>query len=695
MDRLMDQEKLKGILDSEIDNSLGYIQTDTTDERSKALEYYNREPYGNEVEGRSQIVTGEVAEVVDGALPQLLRVFTQSDEMVRFEPKSQGDEEKAKQATEYVNWVLNHDNEGVILFHNWFKDALLQKNGIVKVYWDEQVDVTKEEYKNLSEEELAVLLADEAVEVVSQEIIPSDDPLFNNIDPLTGAMIPVNFYNVKLKKTTKTGKVIVENVPPEEFLISKKARTIADSPFVAHRRLITRSELIAMKFAKDVVETLPTWSDLTYTQERTARFSNGENPDDNNTIDPSMEEIEVYECYIKADMDGDGIAELRKVFYAGREILDDKEIDFVPFASICPIPMPHKFYGHSLADRTMDLQLIKSTVTRQILDNLYLTNNARMGVVEGQVNLDDMLTVTAGGVVRIKNPNAIVPLTVPATASQSFPMLQYLDSVQSKRTGVNDAQQGLDPNILQNATATAVAAVQSAAAGKIEMIARLFAETGVKDLFQKILQLLCKYQDKARVIRLRGKYITIDPREWTNGFDVSINVGLGTGNKQEQMAMVAMVLQKQEQILGSQGYNNPLVTITQYRQTLGRFIEAAGYKDSSEFFKEIPPELEQQIANPQPQQAPVDPAVQAYMAQAQAQMQIDQAKAQQQMALEQQKAEADLMLQQQKAQAEIQLKREKAMADLELKTAEFQAEAQLKAMQVGAQLTNTPNIPNL
>jgi hypothetical protein len=146
----MDQEKLKGILDSEIDNSLGYIQTDTTDERSKALEYYNREPYGNEVEGRSQIVTGEVAEVVDGALPQLLRVFTQSDEMVRFEPKSQGDEEKAKQATEYVNWVLNHDNEGVILFHNWFKDALLQKNGIVKVYWDEQTDVTKEKYKGLN-----------------------------------------------------------------------------------------------------------------------------------------------------------------------------------------------------------------------------------------------------------------------------------------------------------------------------------------------------------------------------------------------------------------------------------------------------------------------------------------------------------------------------------------------------------------
>jgi len=696
MDSLMDDGKLKGILESEIDNSLGFIETETTDERRKALQYYNREAYGNEVEGRSSIVTGEVAEVVDGALPQLIRVFTQSDEMVRFEPKSAGDEEKAKQATEYVNWVLNHDNSGVILFHNWFKDALLQKNGIVKVYWDEQTDVTKEKYQNLNEEELTMLMADPEVEVVSQEMDEVEMPEGMNVDPMTGMPLPPVFsYSVTLKRTKKNGKAIVENVPPEEFLISKKARTIADAPFVAHRKLVTRSELVAMGFKKKIIDTLPSYSDLTYSEERIARYDRGEMPDEQASLDFSMQDVEVYECYIKTDYDEDGIAELRKVTYAGSEILDNEEVDFVPFCSICPIPMPHKFFGHSLADRTLDLQLIKSTVTRQILDNLYLTNNSRMGVVEGQVNLDDMLTVTAGGIVRIKNPNAIVPLSVPPTASQSFPMLQYLDQVQSKRTGVNDAQQGLDPNILQNTTATAVAAMQSAAAGKVEMIARIFAETGVKDLFEKILHLVCKYQDKERIIRLRGKYITIDPREWVNGFDLSINVGLGTGNKQEQMAMVAMVLQKQEQILGTQGFNNPLVTLTQYRETLGRFIEAAGYKDSSEFFKEIPPELEQQIANPQPQQPPVDPAVQAYMAQAQAQMQIDQAKAQQQMQLDQQKAQADMQLQQAKAQAEIQLKREKAQADLELKTAEFQAEAQLKAMTIGAGISNTPNIPNL
>jgi hypothetical protein len=688
----MDINQLKGILDAEIDNSLGFIETETTDARRKALEYYNREPYGNEVEGRSSIVTGEVAEVVDGALPQLLRIFTASDEMVRFEPKGAGDEEKAKQATEYVNWVLNHDNQGTILFHNWFKDALLQKNGIVKVYWDEQTDVTKEKYEGLNEEELTMLLADPEVEVVSQdmeEVAPA------GVDQMGMPMPPVYSYSIKLKRTKKNGKVIVENVPPEEFLISKKARTIADAPFVAHRKLTTRSELVAMGFDKTIVDALPAYSDLTYSEERIARYDRGEMPDEVSSLDHTMQDVEVMECYIKVDFDGDGIAELRKITYAGKDILDNEEVDFVPFCSICPIPMPHKFFGQSLADRALDIQLIKSTVTRQILDNMYMVNSPRMSAVEGQVNLDDLLTVTANGVIRVKNAGALNPVVVPPTAAQSFPVLQYLDQVQAKRTGINEMSQGLDPNVLQNTTATAVAMVQNAAAGKVEMIARIFAETGIKDLFEKILHLVCKYQDKARIIRLRGRYVTIDPREWVNGFDLSINVGLGTGDKQQQMAMIAAVLQKQEQILGTQGFNNPLVTLTQYRQTLGRFIEAAGFKDSQEFFKEIPPELEQAIANPQPQQPPVDPAVQAYMAQAQAQMQIDQAKAQQQMALDQQKAEADLMLQQQKAQAEIQLKREKAMADLELKTAEFQAEAQLKAMQVGAKLTNTPNIPNL
>jgi hypothetical protein len=679
----MDENKLKGILDSEIENSIGFVDTETTEARRKALTYYNREPYGNEVEGRSSIVTGEVAEVVDGALPQLLRIFTQSDELVRFEPKGQGDEEAAKQATDYCNLVFFNDNEGVILMHNWFKDALLQKNGIVKYWWEDSEDPIKEKYKDLNEEELTMLLSDGQMEIVSQEV---NEVAPASVDPMGMMLPPVYSYSVVVKKKKEAGRVKIECVPPEEFLISKRDKDIRSSRFCAHRVMLSRSDLIAAGYSKDVVDNLPSYSDLTYTPERIARYERGEMPDETQSLDFSMQEIEVYECYIRTDVDGDGMAELLKVTYAGMsEILDKEEVDHIPFASICPIPMPHKFFGQSLADRAMDIQLIKSTITRQILDNLYLTNMPRMTAIDGQVNMDDLLTVAPNGVVRMKSQGAVQALTVPPTAAQSFPMLDYMDQVLQKRSGVTQTSQGLDANILQNTTATAIAAMQQAGSGRLEMIARIFADTGVKDLFSGIFHLLCKYQDKERVIRLRGKYVSVDPRNWKTNYDLSINVGLGTGNKDQQMAMAAMVLQKQEQILGTQGYANPLVTVGQYRNTLGRFIEAAGYKDSNEFFKEISPELDAQISQPPPpQQAPVDPAVQAYMAQTQAQIQGDQAKIQAQIQGDQVKAQADIQLAREKAAAEIQLARDKAAAQLELKAAEFEAENRFKTAELMA-----------
>lgn len=669
----MDEQKLKVILEAEIEDSIGYVETETVEQRTKAINYYNRYDYGNEVEGRSRIVTGEVAEVVDGALPQLMRIFAGSDELGRFEPRMPGDEELAKQATELTNYVFFNDNDGVIILHNWMKDALLQKNGIVKYWWEEAEEPTKEEYKGLNAEELTLLFADGEMELISQ------DTEEVGIDPMG---MPILSYNVVIRKKKEVGRVCVENVPPEEFLIAKRDKSIKNARFVAHRTVKTRSDLIALGYPKDEVDKMPSYNDLTYTPERVARFSQGEMPDETQTLDFTMQEVEVFECYIRTDFDGDGIAELRKVTYAGDQIIDNEEADHIPFASICPIPMPHKFFGQSLADRAMDIQLIKSTITRQILDNLYLTNMPRVTALDGQVNLDDLLTSAPGGVVRIKSQGAVQPLSVPPTASQSFPMLDYMDQVLQKRSGVTQTSQGLDPNILQNTTATAIAAMQQAGSGRIEMIARIFADTGVKDLFSGIFHLLLKYQDKPRVIRLRGKYVSIDPREWKNNYDVTVNVGLGTGSQDQKMAMAAMVMQKQEQILSTQGFANPLVTVGQYRNTLGKFIEAAGYKDSMEFFKEIPPELDQQLSQPQPQQPMPNPAMDALMAQTQAQIEVDRAK-----------ALNDIEIAKAKAQAQIQLEREKAAANLELKTAEFQAEAQLKAAQVGAKLTGDVRIP--
>jgi len=669
----MDSGQVKSILENEIENALGYIDSETIDERTRALQYYLREAYGNEVEGRSQIVTGEVAEAIDGALPQLLRVFTTTEDIVYFEPKSPNDEESAKQATEYCNWVFYRENEGLLILHNWFKDALLQKTGIVKSYWESKEDVVKEKYKNLTEEELALLLSDESMEVVRQKV----EMVEAGVDEM-GMPIMAPSYSVTVKKVKKSGNVRIENVPPEEFLISKAAKTIDDSPFVAHRRLVPRSDLIAMGYDKDVVDSLPTYDDLTYSPERIARFDQGEQPDSSPSLDFSMQTVEIYECFIRIDEDEDGIAELRRIVYCGNEILYDDETDIIPFHSLCPIPIPHKFFGQSLADRTMDIQLIKSTLMRQTLDNLYLTNNARIGVVDGQANLDDLLNATPGGIIRVKNPNALIPLQVPSVTGQAFPMFEYLDGVAAKRTGVSDANSGLDPDILSNVTATAVAAMMKSNSGKLELIARIFADTGVKSLFRAILHLLGKYQDKAKIIRMRGKYVQYDPRTWANEYDISINVGLGSGDRDQKLAMLQMILAKQEQILQQFGPSNPLVSVGQYRTTLAKFIESAGFKDANAFLNEITPEQDQALAQPQPPK----PDAQAEVAQMLADVEREKTAAKSQIEGER------LRLKQQELEAqytqkglEMAMKNQQQQSDIKIK------EAQLAVQQLQAILT--------
>jgi hypothetical protein len=667
---MLDSGTIKGILENEIDNAIGYLDTETIEQRTKALEYYLRNPYGNEVEGRSQIVTGEVAEAIDGALPQLIRTFTTTEDIVYFEPKSPGDEESAKQATDYCNWVFYRENDGLIILHNWFKDALLQKTGIVKSYWDERVDVRKEEYGNLSEDELALLLSDQSLKVVKQEIEYTEQ------QDMMGNIIQIPSYEVYVQRTEESGQVKIENIPPEEFLIAKSARNVEESVFVAHRRLLPRSDLIAMGYDKDIVDDLPTYNDLEFSEERVARFPDGEQPDQNTSLDFSMQTLEVYECYIRIDEDEDGIAELRRIVYCGSEILEDEECDYVPFHSICPIPIPHKFIGQSLADRVMDIQLEKSTITRQSLDNMYLTNNARIGAVDGQVNMDDLLNATPGGIIRIKNPNALVPLTVQSVFGQAMPMLEYLDQVQAKRTGVNEAQQGLDPDVLSNVTAAAVAAMMKSNSGKLELIARIFAETGVKSLFKGILHLMTKYQNKPKIIRMRGQYATFDPRTWANEYDISVNVGLGSGDREQKLTMLQMVLAKQEQIIQQYGPANPLVSVGQYRNTLAKFIEAAGFKDASEFMNEITPEQNAALSQPQPPSPDAQAQVAEMLAQVerektQAKAQIDAAK----LDLERQTLEAEYT----RKGIEMQMKNQKDTAELRIKEAEL-AVKQLQAV---------------
>lgn len=658
----LNEEEIKVLLNIEIDNAIGYLETETVESRADALNAYLRNPYGNEVEGQSQIVTGEVAEAVDGALPQLIRVFTSNEDAVQFDPVNEGDEPFAKQASQLANWVFYKQNDGFLILHNWFKDALMQKNGIVKVYWKSDKDTNKEKYKNLTEDELTMLLQDGEFEVVKQNVNSN----------IAADGMEYSTYDITIQRTNDNSRIVIENVPPEEFLIDKRASSIEDASFVAHRRFLARGELIAMGYDRKLVEQIPIGDRLTYAPERLARYSNGEIPEYVPNDDPSMQEVEIFECYVKADFNGEGFNTLHRVVMGGNFILEQDECDYVPFHSVCPFPIPHKFFGQSMADRTMDIQLEKTTLTRQLFNNLYLTNNARVVAIEGQVNYDDLLTSTAGGVIRAKSQGAVTQLNVANTAGQTFPMFEYLDNVQAKRTGVSDLSQGLDTNVLQDTTATAVAAMTQQSTGKLELIARIFAETGVRSLFKGILHLLCKYQDRDQTIRLNGNWVSFDPREWSDQYNVSINVGLGNGNRQEQIAVLQMILAKQEQVIGQYGVNNPLVSLSQYQKTLSRMIEMAGFKDTTSFLNQITPEVEQQVMQ-QAAQAPADPTTEAAKmyadvekAKAELKAQADAAKNdldRQKMALENERKQLEMAQKAAKDNAELALKEMKLQID--------------------------------
>ena len=609
--QVLDDPKLRSILQGQINNAIGYLGGLLSDQREKSLEYYQGDKLGNEMAGRSQVVSTDVADTIESLLPNLLRVFTSSDKVVRCEPVKAEDEPLADQATAYLNHIFYKENDGFTLLYNFFKDALIEKNGILKVFYDETEEVEHETYKNLTDEEYKVLIDSPEVEILEDEV-KEDVQADKAIDELEDQMaaqgmdmdIPTpKLHDCKIKRTAKKGKIKVESIPPEEFLIDKAAVRLEDADYVAHRVQLTRTQLIEMGYSKEEVYNLPTSDSTILNTEKLARFRNIEDYPYDTSNDPSTQRIQIYENYIRYDYDGDGIAELRKVVSVGSsayQILENMPCDQIPFVSVTPIPMPHRFYGRSVAELVEDIQLMKSTVMRQLLDNMYLTNNNRVAIMDGMVNMDDLLTTRPGGVVRTKQPpnQVMQPIQAQPISQQAFPLLEYLDQVREVRTGVTKYNQGLDSESL-NKTATGISAIMNQTQMRSELIARIFAETGVKDLFRKMFALSVKYQDKEKIIQINNEYIPVLPTEWKDRFNVSITVGLGTGTKEQQVVMLNNILQKQLQAFELQGRRDyPMVTMKNIYNTLSKIIENAGLQTVGSYF--IDPIKGQKLMSPPP-----------------------------------------------------------------------------------------------
>jgi hypothetical protein len=588
-DEVMSEEQLQGVISTEIYDAISFIDDDIGGNRALATEYYYGQPFGDEEEGRSQVVSMDVRDTVQGILPSLMRIFFGPERVVEFTPQGPEDVQNAEQATDYVDFIFKRDNPGFKILHSAFKDALVRKTGIIKYWWDESVEVKAESFSMLDEQSMMMLIENPDVEISAVR----DYPVPGTEQMIDGAPPPM-MYDVEIKRRIKSGKVKIEALPPEEFLIDRRAKSIDEATFVGHRTMKTVSDLVAMGYDYDeMVEVAGNGNDFDSNQEYQAR-----NPfaviSTANNGDPSSKSVLYIEGYLKVDFDGDGIAEMRRICTVGtgNKVLRNEIVDDRQFADFCPDPEPHTFFGMCPADVVMDIQRIKSNVQRGILDSLAQAIHPRTAIVEGQANMEDVLNTEVGAVIRMRAPGMVQPFTTPFVGQAAFPMLDYLDDIKQTRTGISKAAAGLDADALQSTTKAAVSATVNAAHQHIEMIARIFAETGLRKLFTGILKLVVENQDRARMVRLRNKFVPIDPRSWDSNMDVTVNVGVGDGTIEDRINILNQVAMRQEMLIKETGPNNPVVTVPQYTNTLTKMLQLAGIKDSQNYFNQLPADFQ-------------------------------------------------------------------------------------------------------
>ena len=666
------EEELQGVLKSEMDDAKDFI--DQIDEdRADATDYYLGNAPTAQSSMQSEFVSTDVRDSVLFMLPSIMRTFFGTNKIVEFIPNGPEDIDLAKQQTDYINYVIQQKNPGFKVIYDAFKDALIRKTGFVKAYWDDSITASTHEYTNIAPEAYQAFMLDPNVEIVEEKIEMQSITIIN---PETGEEMtqetPAS-YDVKIRRIKAKDQVVIEAVPTEEILISRHARDLNSSPYVAHRMVKTVSDLVAMGYDKEQMEQFA--GSGSSVDEDSYDLEEARNPYADFTgvdrADSNSKNVLYVEHYVFYDLDGDGIDERIRVCTVGNglNIVNTTPWDDLPITLFCPDPEPHTSIGSCPADYLMPIQAAKSQIMRDTLDSLGHAIFPRMGIVEGQVNIDDVLNTDIGQPIRMRAPGMVQPFSVPFVGKEAFPVLSYLDEAKENRTGVSKASAGLNAEALQSTTSAAVSATMSGAQGRVELICRHFAD-GMKDLFKLVNSLVIKHQEGQDMMRLNNEFIPVDPRYWDADKDMVINVGISKNSDEEKFQVLTAMAQKQEQILQTLGPNNPLVNLQQYANTLTKMIEMAGFKDATTFINtEVPP------MPPQPQEPPKpDPA--EMLAQAEAMKAQNQA----------QKAIIDAETDRMKIIMDDDRQRDEHEADLKLKIAELRARygAQVDVAEINA-----------
>lgn len=618
----MTETEINGIVREALMDAVDFVESEIAPDRIRSQRYFDGEVDIGEEEGRSTVVATKVRDTVRAIKPSLMRVFLSTDRAVEYVPSGPEDVQFAELATKYMQYKFS-ELGGYRIINDAFHDALIKKVGIVKAYWDTYTDQEIYEYNDLNDQEYSVIVNEDGVDVLEHSVTQSME-----IDPM-GMQMEMPRHDLKISRSTERGDMCIESVPPEEFFVDRGAKRIEDSYVVAHRTQMRVSDVVAMGFDFEEVSELTGLStaDTTANEEEFERRGYDTAYTQENVQDPSMRLVAITEAYMKIDVDGTGVAQMQRCIMGGDDyqLLSVEPCSDVPFAVFEIDPEPHTFFGRSIADLLMNEQDASTMMLRGVLDNVALTNSPQREIVDGQVNIDDLLNNEIGGIVRTKAPGMVRDLAVPFVAGQTLVAIQYMDAEIESKTGVTKASSGLNPDAMQSTTAAAVNATIQAAAGQVEVMARNLAEGGMRRLFKLMLKLMVENVDEAVMMRMAGgQYQPVDPRYWNAKMDVTANVGLGTGREDQRSAALAQALQLQMQVYQGYGPGNGLVTMTNIRNTLADMLAVQGVRNADRYFSPMDEQREQQLqqqAAQQQQQPPVDQ-------QAQAIIQAEQIKAQ-------------------------------------------------------------------
>ena len=647
-----DQELLRAIESAETD-SYGTgdhtLDGELSSQRAASIDAYLGKNTNPAPDGNSQVVSRDLFDTIEWITPSLVRIFAGSDEVVKFNPVGPEDEPQAKQESLYINHVVTKRNPWPQIFHDWAKDALLTKNAYCMAYWDNVKRAEYEIYERQSDDAFALLMQEsdefevlehsaevdedqakineaqfqqatqqyqmmgqqammqyqQAAEQAQMQGMPPPQP--PQLPPPPEPMPQPMLHSIKLRRTKEEGKVRLRVLAPEQCVIhhGTPTYTLDGCDFFEYWEEMTVSDVRQMGF--DVADDVGTEARgyVDNSAEESARDLYNETVRMGTERDPAMRRVRVRMIWIRHDYDGDGIAEMQYCIVVGQDVLFREECSNIPVASIVATPVPHRHIGISIADVMMEIQDTKQSMLRQGIDNLFHANNPRLFVADGKINIDDALVSRPGGMVRsVAGTDAafgrdIAPIVIPNIFPQAVQGMEYMDRLAERRTGVNGIFSGnVSQEVLTNSTASAMTQMGTASAQKVEQIARMISPS-VEYLFSCVHELILKHGHKKEVVRLDGNWVTVDPSQWRKRTDLTIAVGLGSGNKDAVLGHLNQMFQMQMALIGM-GVTEPKLIYN----TVAEISKMAGFGSPDLFWKlpgpppppQDPPELQREKA---------------------------------------------------------------------------------------------------